>query len=152
MKQEDFILLLKVLCELLPYEVKGKCKIDTSYDTEFDVRTQYHCFDAELVGIKEEGIYVHPLIDCMAEQEYANEEVADGIDIDEFTPYLRSMSSMTNEERIVYEQCLHDVGRSVDVIDADDVVKYIDWLKKKKFDYWGLIPKGLAYEAPEGMY
>jgi hypothetical protein len=27
-----------------------------------------------------------------------------------------------------------------------------DWLNKKMFDYRGLIPMGLAIEAPEGMY
>lgn len=67
-------------------------------------------------------------------------------------PYLRPMSSMTKEERLVYEQRLHDVGRSVDVIDADDVVSHIDWLLSKHFDFRGLIPMGLALEAPEGMY
>lgn len=67
-------------------------------------------------------------------------------------PYLRPMSSMTDEERLIYEQRLHDVGRSIDVIDADDVVSHIDWLIKNKFDYRGLIPMGLALPAPEGMY
>jgi hypothetical protein len=30
-------------------------------------------------------------------------------------------------------------------------MKY-DWLNKNMFDYRGLIPKGLALEAKEGMY
>ena len=67
-------------------------------------------------------------------------------------PYLRPMSSMTEEERLVYEQRLHDVGRSIDVIDADDVVSHIDWLLSRHLDFRGLIEKGLALEAPEGMY
>ena len=29
---------------------------------------------------------------------------------------------------------------------------YIDWLNTYHFDYHGLIEKGLALEAPEGMY
>ena len=33
-----------------------------------------------------------------------------------------------------------------------DNVRLIDWLNKKMFDYRGLIPMGLALEAPEGMY
>lgn len=67
-------------------------------------------------------------------------------------PYLRPMSSMTREEKLVYEQRLHDVGRSIDVIDADDVVSHIDWLLSHHFDFRGLIPMGLALEAKEGMY
>jgi hypothetical protein len=67
-------------------------------------------------------------------------------------PYLRPLSSMTEEERLIYEQRLHDVGRSIDVIDADDVVSHIDWLLERHFDFRGLIPMGLALEAPKGMY
>jgi hypothetical protein len=33
-----------------------------------------------------------------------------------------------------------------------DINSYIDWLNKHHFDYRGLIEKGLALEAPEGMY
>lgn len=72
--------------------------------------------------------------------------------IENCKPYLRPMSSMTEEERLIYEQRLHDVGRSIDVIDADDVVSHIDWLLERHFDFRGLIPMGLALEAPEGMY
>lgn len=69
-----------------------------------------------------------------------------------FKPYLRPMSSMTQEERLIYEQRLHDVGRSIDVIDADDVVPHIDWLLSHHFDFRGLIPMGLALEALPRMY
>ena len=34
----------------------------------------------------------------------------------------------------------------------DRIPKLIDWLNKKMFDYRGLIERGLAIEAPEGMY
>lgn len=59
-------------------------------------------------------------------------------------PYLRPMSSMTEEERLI---C-----RNIDVIDADDVVSHIDWLNENMFDYRNLILMGLALEAPDGMY
>ena len=72
--------------------------------------------------------------------------------IESVKPYLRPMSSMTEEERLIYEQRLHDVGRSIDVIDADDVVSHMDWLLERHFDFRGLIPMGLALEAPEDMY
>jgi hypothetical protein len=32
------------------------------------------------------------------------------------------------------------------------VLAEIDWLNKHHFDYRGLITKGLALEAPDGMY
>ena len=57
-------------------------------------------------------------------------------------PYLRKMSSMTNVEREEY--CLMLCGELS--------TKPIDWLNKNMFDYRGLIPNGLALEAPEGMY
>jgi hypothetical protein len=32
------------------------------------------------------------------------------------------------------------------------IIKAIDWLNKNMFDYRGLIPMGLALEAPKRMY
>ena len=67
-------------------------------------------------------------------------------------PYLRSMSSMTEEERIESLEFawIDDYGRLASY--DKNIPKYIDWLNKKMFDYRGLIPMGLALEAPEGMY
>lgn len=36
--------------------------------------------------------------------------------------------------------------------DTKDALNYFDWLNRHNFDYRGLIEKGLAIEAPEGMY
>ena len=41
---------------------------------------------------------------------------------------------------------LAEVGRE------SAIAEISDWLNKKMFDYRGLIPKGLAIEATEGMY
>ena len=75
-----------------------------------------------------------------------------GGDIDLFShhfitikPYLRPMSSMTEEEKIDYQAFFNYDG-------VEYPEEYIDWLNKKMFDYRGLIEKGLALEAPEGMY
>ena len=64
-------------------------------------------------------------------------------------PYLRPMSSMTKDERKEY-MCLSDLI----TVDGVLVSSYetFDWLIKNHFDFRGLIPKGLALEAPEGMY
>ena len=57
-------------------------------------------------------------------------------------PYLRPMSSMTEEEEKEYS--LFSLSRNN--------IKCIDWLNEHHFDYRYLINKGLAIEAPEGMY
>lgn len=58
-------------------------------------------------------------------------------------PYLRPMSSMTEEEWKEYNQT---IGKSFSFTDE------VDWLNAHQFDYRGLIEKGLALEASEGMY
>lgn len=60
-------------------------------------------------------------------------------------PYLRPMSSITYDEHRDYIQ----TGRSMS---PDNPSALVDWLNAHHFDYRGLIEKGLALEAPEGMY
>lgn len=62
-------------------------------------------------------------------------------------PYLRPMSSMTEEEK---EELYQKTGFKVD--DYILGLSAIDWLNAHYFDYRGLIEKGLALEAPEDMY
>lgn len=67
--------------------------------------------------------------------------------VEEVRPYLRPMSSMTDEERKYYNQL------SLLVADGDgNVYEEIDWLNANHFDYRGLIPMGLALEVPDDMY
>lgn len=63
-----------------------------------------------------------------------------------FKLYLRPMSSMTEEERMEY---LHIT--LCDVVDCE-AWNEVDWLNTHHFDYRGLIERGLAIEAPKGMY
>lgn len=58
----------------------------------------------------------------------------------QFLPYLRPMSSMTKEERKDWNST------------PRTIVEQIDWYNAHHFDYRGLIEKGLALKAPEGMY
>ena len=61
-------------------------------------------------------------------------------------PYLRSISSMTEEENNEY----------MDTFDSNDTTKptyrTFDWLNSHFFDFRGLIEMGLALEASKDMY
>lgn len=74
-------------------------------------------------------------------------------------PYLRSMSSMTEEEAIKYITLTHyntdDNGKPY----RELTINALDWLNEHHFDYRidpttgeTLIGKGLALEAPNDMY
>ena len=58
--------------------------------------------------------------------------------IDNIKPYLRPLSSMTEEEESIF-------------INKQGYDRY-DWLNEKMFDYRGLIPRELALEASEDIY
>ena len=132
MKQEDKQLLLQDLCARIPYGVK------IFYSTTVPI--------AELKTINtEKGICI--AYDCS--QWYRHSKWH----IENIKPYLRSMSSMTEEEEeefVSFTDTMFRYGKDNNLccfpLDA------IDWLNKNHFDYRGLIEKGLALEAPEGMY
>lgn len=84
-------------------------------------------------------------------------------------PYLRPMSSMTEEEfenlkeysGLKYEQLdlasyQNGTYKCLDFylseVPSDVVILVFDWLNAHHFDYRGLIEKGLALKAPDGMY
>ena len=126
MTQEEKQLLLKDLCARLHYGVIVEITSDGgTVEASYDMR-----LDAGL------------LADLLHSE-------------DDFKPYLRPMSSMTEEERNnlrVYcrtqEGIIYDIG----VSGAINSPAIIDWLNEQHFDYRGLIEKGLALEAKEGMY
>ena len=138
--QADKELLLKDLSARLPYGVLGQCEIDASYDTEFETIPQTHKFQAVAYGFNEDVLFVCPMIENQDELEYANEEIADGVYIFDFKPYLFPLSSMTEKQKDEYqyitERWMNDPAYSI----SDS----IDWLNKNNFDYRGLIEKGLA--------
>lgn len=147
-------LLLKDISARLPYGVIGQCEIDASYDTSFDTIHKTHKFDALVCGIKEDLLFVTPLIEDKDEQEFANEEVADGIDILDFKPYLFPLSSMTEEQYNDFFAYFHNVEMNEIKISGDYLkAAYLgenakrDWLNKNHFDYNYHIEKGIVLDA-----
>ena len=67
-----------------------------------------------------------------------------------FKPYLRPMSSMTQEEKEEYRNECNKILSMPFKINGPYPI--VDWLNAHHFDHRGLIEKGLALEAPEGMY
>ena len=132
MTKENKELLLKDLCIMLPYNVIVHIKYNTGE----------RCYG-----------------------ELTPKDIQWFIDskIKEIKPYLRPMSSMTEDEFLEYHNIKYnkvtykdkwkriDVGKyhDVGIIPIED---YLDWLNAHHFDYRGLIEKGLALEATEGMY
>ena len=79
-------------------------------------------------------------------------------------PYLRPMSSLTKEERIEIGKAIQkdriNPSGEINAEGSDNLLlctvrqstNLLHWLNAHYFDYRGLIEKGLAIEAPEGMY
>jgi hypothetical protein len=136
MTQEDKSLLLKDLCGRLYCGVI--CQI---YDNKYGYK---------LLGIDDDELH----IDCPVYDE------GDGyVEIDYCKPYLRPMSSMTEEEKETYHNLCYEeereeleFGEWAARIHYHDTIDSIDYLNSIHIDYRDLIPKGLAIEAPEGMY
>ena len=129
-QEEDKELLLKDLCARLPYGVKiHKALYEATTLNERDIESFRKGFDDTLI------------------------------------PYLRPMSSMTDEEKCEFrrisnckvykddfynEDCEYSEGFTY--IDKNTEIETFNWLNAHHFDYRGLIKRGIALEAPKGMY
>lgn len=137
MTQEEKQLLLKDICARLLYGVKCQVKI-ISFNEETDEHIEL--LDDEITFI-EPDIY----------NVYLYKEGTD-VDISDIKPYLRSMSSMTEDE----QRTLNSMCNGVEMVSRLSGLKMFDkafdWLNAHHFDYRGLIERGLALEAPAGMY
>jgi len=135
MRQEDKELLLKDLCTRLPYRV--------------------------IIEYNNDG--------CSSTRELGLGSLHDFMfDNAELKPYLRSIFSMTEEEFTELKNYTELKYSQLELVDWDNthrtiefyleeiphycVIKVFDWFNAHHFDYRGLIEKGLALEAQEGMY
>ena len=68
--------------------------------------------------------------------------------VEKIKPYLRPMSSMTDEEETLFRCELPAIAKT----DAQLVAMRMELFLKGHLDFNHLIEKGLALVAPEGMY
>lgn len=135
MAQEDKYLLIKDLCARLPYGVKVQV-------TQVPIRLS-----------KDETLTYNRMYSLDESDEYIT-----------IKPYLRSLSSMTEEEKSEFINCAgYEVKESVngrhyeyylkDFVGTKEEpianVDAIDWLNEHHFDFRNLIEKGLAIEVTE---
>ena len=129
MTQEDKELLLKDLCARLPYHTI----VSTGEE------------DLELVKV-----------DILNGLVYIFSESFLEFNVFKIKPYLRPMSSMTEEEKTEYRNIAPGITWNYGI--QFPTTNKIDWLNKHHFDYRTddegktMIEKGLALEAPDGMY
>lgn len=119
--------MLKDLCARLPYGVKAEAR---GWDDE-----------------KEEEVLVPVTVYSINADGYVyfcdNDYDINYCRIEACRPFLRPMSSMTEEEKEEYLN-LGPLTNGWYVV--------ADWLNARNFDYRDLIPMGLALEAPKDMY
>ena len=147
MTQEDKELLMKDLCARLPYETK--CAI---------------CGASGTIMKDKETIFYTPWPNIITFEGYERNKCYMYWQV---KPYLRPMSSMTEEENKEFDIITNgEKGFYEDEdgwIRCDNIhtkwgvwpkgcAEMIDWLNAHHFDYRGLIENGLALEAPEDMY
>ena len=139
MTNEEKELLIKCLCDLLPYNTIVQHS-DPFVDSENNYTGEYDHIDGWLHDVE--------LLDDGTTSIIGNDGYNHICDIEHTKPYLRPMSSMTEDEI--------DKFTSFDL--EADIYYYIlnfeaiDYLNSIHVDYRGLIGKELALEAPEDMY
>ena len=122
MREKDKQLVLVDLCARLPYGVKIKCNDDAEAYTLLSINWNK---EIVLIGFEIDGIYAT-----------SKQKLAD------IKPYLRPMSSMTEEEEKEYNSLnVYEVGMFPHTEEA------FDWLNVHHFDYRGLIEKKLALDC-----
>lgn len=119
--KEEIQLRIKDLCARLPYRVKGLHREQVHIITNMD------------------GGSLYPSIQVDGYEAW--------FPVETFKPYLRPLSSMTEEEENKYNS-LNAYEKGI----FPHTEEAFDWLNAHHFDYRGLIEKNLALEAPEGMY
>lgn len=145
MTQEEQKILLQDLCARLPYDVKVWVKTHHGQIIESDILTlcngggYYSTLTYE--GILNDSVvkpYLRPLSAITEEEK--NELKKNGIKLDVFS----------DSKYIAYQWC-GSIWEQ-DPLENEDMIFLYHWFHNHLFDINGLIPKGLAIEAPIDMY
>lgn len=123
MTQEEKDLLLQDLCGRLPYKVKVTT---TNTAVKFGVISGISIENKISVRTKHADI----VFNCT-----------------EVKPYLFPLSSMTEEQKVIYGDLCYAVIHSLAWDMQAALNELVDWLNKNYFDFRGLIPKDLAIDA-----
>ncbi len=136
MTQEEKELVIKDLCGRLPYGVKANVsEWDKEKQEEVNISRRVHSIDIDGYLVFESngyGLNYYWIENCAL--------------------LLRPLSSMSADEVLEYISLKESIIACDDTTYFFETYKSIDWLNKNMFDYRGLITRGLANEAPEGMY
>ena len=118
MIQKDKELLIRDLCARLPYGVK------ISVNDRVEVLEGINVVD---YAIEYSSFLASEIEDCR--------------------PYLFPLSSMTEEQKVIYGDLCYSVIQSLSNNMQSELNELINWLNANHFDYRGLIPMGLAIDA-----
>jgi len=134
MTQEDKNLLVRDICARLPYGVIA------------------HASEINKNGIITDVNILYSMVNLTVDNASGKYEP---VPLSDIKPYLRPLSSITEEERNEYfdvkmQECERVALAEVYRPEAISII--MDWLNSRHLDYRGLIEKGLALEAPERMY
>ncbi len=146
LSKEEKELLLKDLCARLPFGVIVR-HADPFIDNDGNETGEFWYKHGYLCDV----CTLDDMTTTIIESEGSDEEGYEHICLLERTlPYLRPMSSMTEEERKEYNDIVKNTIDFYDCPKSDNVCFLsvpIDWLNANKFDYRDLISKGLAIEV-----
>jgi len=99
------------------------------------------------------GNVIYPMTGINVALGYVTLAISERISIEKVKPYLRSMESMTEEEKSLFLDLRNALTYQENgEYDLDDFNELQDFLNRNHLDYRGLIEMGFAIEAPEGMY
>lgn len=137
MTNEEKSLLLQDLCARLPYGVQ--CKYNRILPIGWKVSNPSTDGTLQSIEIETSGS-INVKIDGRLHG------------LSDFKPYLRSMSSMTEEEDKEWQYYKGRIAESCDELLGKRIADCHDFFNSHHIDYRGLIQIGAALPAKEGMY